>query len=81
MSEPTSTPTAADDRATTFQPASGPQPEHYSGEVLLVWAYVAVVVVLIAWVALIWRKAGAMSRRLSDLEREIDKAAANPKDK
>jgi len=63
------------DRATTFQAVEGPQAEHYSGEVLLVSAYAVLFVILIAWVALIWRKAGGMDDRLSALEREIDKAA------
>jgi hypothetical protein len=75
MSDPTPASTSANDRATTFQAVTGAQPEHYSGEVLLVSAYAAVFVILIAWVALIWRKAGAMDDRLTALEREIDKAA------
>jgi hypothetical protein len=75
MSDPTPASPSVNDRATTFQAVEGPQPEHYSGEVLLVSAYAAVFVILIAWVALIWRKAGAMDDRLTALEREIDKAA------
>jgi hypothetical protein len=75
MSDPTTTPPSPGDRATTFQPVEGAQPEHYSGEVLLVSAYAAVFVLLVAWVTLVWRKAGSMDRRLGDLEREIDKAA------
>jgi hypothetical protein len=75
MSDPTPAPPSVNDRATTFQAVEGAQPEHYSGEVLLVSAYAAVFVILIAWVALIWRKAGAMGDRLTALEGEIDKAA------
>jgi hypothetical protein len=67
---------APDDRATTFQPVTGAQPEHYSGEVLLVSAYAILWVILIAWIALVWRKQSALGARLADLEREIDKAAA-----
>jgi hypothetical protein len=67
---------APDDRATTFQPVTGPQPEHYSGEVLLVSAYATLWVILIAWIALVWRKQSSLGARLTDLEREIDKAAA-----
>jgi hypothetical protein len=65
-----------DDRATTFQPVAGAQPEHYSGEVLLVSAYAILWVILIAWIALVWRKQSSLGDRLADLEREIDKAAA-----
>lgn len=88
MSDPTTTSSAAhpgdhaaandapDDRATTFQPVTGAQPEHYSGEVLLVSAYAILWVILISWIALVWRKQSALGARLADLEREIDKAAA-----
>lgn len=75
MSDPTAASPSVNDRATTFQAVEGAQPEHYSGEVLLVSAYAAVFVILVAWIALIWRKAGAMDDRLTALEREIDKAA------
>jgi len=75
MSDPTPASPSVNDRATTFQAVEGPQAEHYSGEVLLVSAYAALFVILVAWVTLIWRKAGAMDERLVALEREIDKAA------
>ena len=75
MSENTTSTAASEDRATTFQPVPGAQPEHYSGEVLLVSAYTILYVILVAWLFLVWRKAGAMQARLGDLEREIDKAA------
>lgn len=75
MSDTTPASPSVNDRATTFQAVEGPQAEHYSGEVLLVSAYAALFVILIAWVALIWRKAGGMDDRLSALEHEIDKAA------
>jgi|HubBroStandDraft_2_1064218.scaffolds.fasta_scaffold06316_8 hypothetical protein len=65
-----------DDRATTFQPVTGTQPEHYSGEALLVSAYAILWMILIAWIALVWRKQSTLGARLADLEREIDKAAA-----
>jgi hypothetical protein len=78
MSDTTNAQPSVNDRATTFQAVEGAQPEHYSGEVLLVSAYAVLFVILVAWVALIWRKAGAMDRRLEALEHEIDKAAAKP---
>lgn len=64
------------DRATTFQPVQGPQAEHYSGEVLLVSAYAILWVIVLSWVALVWRKQSGMSARLDELERILDKAAS-----
>ena len=82
MSEPTTTGASEtapaqspNDRATTFQAVSGPQAEHYSGEVLLVSAYAIVWAVLLAWVALIWRRQSAMRSRVDELERILDRAA------
>jgi len=63
-----------DDRATTFQAVKG-EPEHYSGETLLVTAYAALWVIILVWVALVWRKQAALTLRLDDLERVIDDAA------
>jgi hypothetical protein len=67
-------PTSPDDRATTFQAVKG-EPEHYSGETLLVSAYAVLWVIILVWVALVWRKQAAMAIRLDDLERVIDDAA------
>jgi CcmD family protein len=74
-SEPTgqSSEQTPDSRSTTFQAVQG-EPEHYSGEMLLVSAYAIVWVVLFGWVALVWRKQNALDARLLELEREIDKA-------
>jgi hypothetical protein len=63
-----------DGRSTSFQ-AVEQGSEHYSGEVLLVSAYAILWAILLIWVALVWRKQGALDTRLGDLEREIDKAA------
>ena len=63
------------DRATSFQAVQGNQTEQYSGATLLVSAYAIVWLVLFAWVALVWRKQAAVSARLDDLERILDKAA------
>jgi hypothetical protein len=68
-------PSSANDRATTFQAVPGGQ-EHYSGETLLVSAYALLWVLLIGWVALMWRKQSELRARLSDLERVLGKAAA-----
>jgi hypothetical protein len=81
MSDPTAAAESPSDRATTFQPLQGPQAEHYSGEVLLVSAYAILWVILISWIALVWRKESVLGARLADLEREIDKAAANKPDR
>jgi hypothetical protein len=67
-------PTSPDDRATTFQPVKG-EAEHYSGEMLLVSAYAVLWVIILAWVALVWRKQAALAVRLGDLERVIGDAA------
>jgi len=66
--------TTPDDRATTFQAVKG-EPEHYSGETLLVSAYAILWVIILVWVALVWRKQAALTTRLDDLERVIDDAA------
>jgi hypothetical protein len=70
-----STQETPNDRATTFQAVQGGESEHYSGEVLLVSAYAIVWVVLLAWVGILWRKQSALTTRLDDLERVLDKAA------
>jgi CcmD family protein len=76
MTQP-STSALPGDRATTFQAVQGPGQEHYSGEVLLVSAYAIVWVIVLFWVALVWRKQSALNSRLDDLERVLDKAAAS----
>jgi hypothetical protein len=65
------------DRATTFQAVQGGEAEHYRGEVLLVSAYAIVWVMVLSWVALMWRKQSAMGARLDDLRRVLEKAAAD----
>jgi hypothetical protein len=64
-------PSSPDDRATSFQAVQG-EPEHYSGEMLLVSAYAVLWVIVLAWVALVWRKQAALTVRLDDLEKVID---------
>lgn len=72
---PSASAQSSDDRATSFQPVTG-EPEHYRGETLLVSAYALVWVIVLAWVALVWRKQSALFARLGDLERVLDEAAA-----
>jgi CcmD family protein len=81
QADTTDTPSAApsssgtpDDRATTFQAVKG-EPEHYHGETLLVTAYAALWVIILVWVALVWRKQASLTTRLDDLERVIDETA------
>lgn len=62
------------DRATSFQPVEGG--EVHSGQVLLVEAYVAIWLFLLAFIALSWRKQARLHARLTDLERVVDRAAA-----
>jgi hypothetical protein len=69
-----SAPSSPDDRATSFQAVQG-EAEHYSGETLLVSAYAVLWVIVLAWVALVWRKQAALTLRLDDLEKVIDEAA------
>jgi CcmD family protein len=65
-----------DDRATTFQAVQGGEAPHYSGEVLLVSAYAILWVILLGWVAFLWRKQSELNGRLGDLERVLDQAAS-----
>ena len=64
------------DRATEFQAVQGNPSEQYSGGVLLVAAYAVLWVVIFAWIGLVWRKQRGLDARLTDLERVLDKAAA-----
>ena len=66
-----------DDRATEFQAVQGNPSEQYSGATLLVSAYAVLWVVIFGWIALVWRKQRALDARLADLERVLDKAAAD----
>jgi hypothetical protein len=81
-SAPSAVPSATpDDRSTSFVAVQGNAKEQYSGGTLLVTAYAALWVVLFAWVAIVWRKQGALNTRLGDLERILDKAAAEAEKK
>jgi hypothetical protein len=74
-------PATPDDRSTSFTAVEGNAKEQYSGGALLVTAYAALWVVLFAWVAIVWRKQGAVNARLADLERVLDQAAAKADEK
>jgi hypothetical protein len=66
---------AVDDRATEFVAVDGA--EHYSGSKLMVSAYIAIWLILMAWIFLMWRKQSTLVARLGELERTLDRAAAN----
>lgn len=71
---------APDARSTEFT-AVDTNVEHFNGSTLLVEAYAAIWVVLMAWIFLLWRKQASLSERLDDLERTIDRAAASAEKK
>jgi CcmD family protein len=50
--------------------------ENFNGGTLLVEAYAAIWLVIMGWILLLWRKQASMRDRLDDLERTIDRAAA-----
>jgi CcmD family protein len=62
-------------RSTSFQAVQG-EPEHYNGATLLVCAYAAIWLILLAWVALSWRRQRALDDRLGELEKVITQADA-----
>lgn len=67
-------PAAPDDRATEFVAVDAK--EHYSGGTLMVSAYIAIWVILMAWLFMMWRKQSTLAERLEGLERTLDRAAA-----
>jgi CcmD family protein len=71
---------APDSRSNEFT-AVDPNVEQFSGSTLLVEAYAAIWIVLMAWIFLLWRKQAGLAERLDDLERTIDRAAASAQKK
>ena len=70
--EPTSTATP-DSRSQAFRPVEGGT-EMQSGEKLLVEAYAAIWIILLAFLLLSWRRQKAIDRRIETLEGAIAKA-------
>lgn len=62
-------------RSTEFKAVEGGQ-EQYSGATLLVEAYAAVWLVLMAFIFLLWRKQASLGARVEGLEGAIDRALA-----
>jgi len=67
-----------DDRATEFQAVQGGG-ETRSGTTLLVEAYAVLWIILMAWLLVLWRRQAEMNRRIDQLDRVLDKAAAEKK--
>ena len=75
--QPSSSSTATpDSRATDFRAVEGGAAEQYSGATLLVEAYAAIWLILMAWLLLMWRKQAKLAERLDGLEAAIDRAEA-----
>ncbi len=71
-----SAPSSPDSRATDFRAVEGGVTEQYSGATLLVEAYAAIWLILMAWIFLMWRKQATLAARLDGLEAAIDRAEA-----
>ena len=71
---PPPTPPTPADRATEFTAVESG--EHYNGSTLMVAAYAAIWVLLMAWIYMLWRKQAVLGERLDGLEKSIDRAAA-----
>lgn len=67
-------PPASDDRATEFKAVTANTGEQYSGYTLMVEAYAAVWLILMAWLVLLWRKQAAITARIDGLEGAILRA-------
>jgi hypothetical protein len=78
--------TTPDDRATEFKAVEGTG-EHYSGYTLMVEAYAAIWLILMAWLVFLWRKQADLTARVEGLEGAILRAErqatgkAKPKDR
>jgi len=68
------TQSSPDNRATDFKPVEGAAAEQYSGGKLMVEAYAAIWLILLAWIYLLWRKQASLAQRLDGLEAAIDRA-------
>lgn len=76
---PASSAPKPEDRATTMEAGSREGEKHlqqYDGATLLVCAYAVLWAILMAWIALVWKKQRSLHGRLDDLEAVIDAAAA-----
>lgn len=78
--KPADTSQSRDTTGFTAAPEPGAD-EKFSGSTLLVEAYAAIWLVMMAWLLLIWRKSASLTARLDGLESALDRAekrAAKP---
>jgi hypothetical protein len=75
MIQPSSAPAAgsADDRATEFKAVDGTG-EQFNGYTLMVEAYAAIWLIMLVWLAFIWRKQQNLAARVEGLEGAIARA-------
>ncbi len=64
----------AEDRATEFSAISGQTSDHYNGYTLMVAAYAAIWVIMMVWLASLWRKQADLNTRIEGLEGAIVRA-------
>jgi hypothetical protein len=64
----------ADDRATEFSAISGQTSDHYNGYTLMVSAYAAIWVIMMVWLAFLWRKQADINTRIDGLEGALVRA-------
>ena len=76
QAQPSSSNATPDSRATDFRAVEGSPTEQYSGATLLVEAYAAIWLILMAWLLLMWRKQAKLAERIDGLEAAIDRAEA-----
>jgi hypothetical protein len=69
-------PGSADDRATDFKAVEGETGEHFSGYSLMVEAYAAIWLILMAWLVFLWRKQADLTNRVAGLEGALARAEA-----
>ncbi len=65
---------SADDRATDFKAVEGETGEHFNGYTLMVEAYAAIWLILMAWLVFLWRKQADLTNRVAGLEGALARA-------
>lgn len=75
MIQPSTPPAAGspDDRSTEFKAVDG-SGEQFNGSTLMVEAYAAIWLIMMVWIALIWRKQVSLASRVEGLEGAIARA-------
>lgn len=65
---------SAEDRATEFNAISGQTSDHYNGYTLMVAAYASIWVIMMVWLAFLWRKQADLNTRIDGLEGALVRA-------